>query len=145
MSSFTTATIIHEILLDYALPIRGFHGVVHWAGVLENGQRLAIETGANLAVVTLFALFHDSRRVNEHRDLGHGHRGARYARSLRGKLIHLTMPTSSFFLKLAGCTPTASPLAMSLFKLVGTPIDSTWDESASLRILINSAPMPCAD
>ena len=58
-------------------------------GVLENGQRLASETGANVDVVTLFALFHDSRRVNEDRDLGHGHRGARYARKLRGKLIDL--------------------------------------------------------
>ena len=73
----------------YALPLRGFHGVVHWARVLENGQRLASETGANVDVVTLFALFHDSRRVNEDFDLGHGHRGARYARTLRGKLIHL--------------------------------------------------------
>jgi uncharacterized protein len=84
-----TSPIIHEILEDYALPIRGFHGVVHWARVLENGQRLAVATGANLEIVTLFALFHDSRRVNEHSDFGHGHRGARYARSLRGKLIHL--------------------------------------------------------
>ena len=57
--------------------------------MLENGQRLASETGANVDVVTLFALFHDSRRVNEDRDLGHGHRGARYARKLRGKLIDL--------------------------------------------------------
>jgi uncharacterized protein len=87
--ALNTSAIIHEILEDYALPVRGFHGVVHWARVLENGQRLAAATGANLEVVTLFALFHDSRRVNEHSDFGHGHRGARYARSLRGKLIHL--------------------------------------------------------
>jgi uncharacterized protein len=84
-----TSAIIDEILEDYALPIRGCHGVVHWARVLENGQRLAVATGANVDVVTLFALFHDSRRVNEDRDFGHGHRGARYAKSLRGKLIHL--------------------------------------------------------
>jgi uncharacterized protein len=84
-----TSAIIDEILEDYALPIRGCHGVVHWARVLENGQRLAVATGANVDVVTLFALFHDSRRVNEDRDFGHGHRGARYAKSLRGTLIHL--------------------------------------------------------
>jgi uncharacterized protein len=87
--ALNTSAIIHEILEDYALPERGFHGVVHWARVLENGQRLAAATGADLDVVTLFALFHDSRRVTEHSDFGHGHRGARYARSLRGKLIHL--------------------------------------------------------
>ena len=84
-----TAAIIHEILDDYALPVRGDHGVVHWARVLENGQRLAARTGARIEVVMLFALFHDSRRVNEFTDFGHGHRGAQYARSLRGTLIHL--------------------------------------------------------
>jgi uncharacterized protein len=84
-----TAAIVHEILEEYPLPIRGYHGVLHWARVLENGQRLAIVTGSNIEVVTLFALFHDSRRVNEHSDLGHGHRGAEYARTLRGRHIHL--------------------------------------------------------
>ena len=84
-----TAAIIHAILDKYALPLRGYHGVVHWARVLENGQRLASATGAKIDVVTLFALFHDSRRVNEDSDFGHGHRGAKYARSLRGSLVHL--------------------------------------------------------
>jgi uncharacterized protein len=89
LASLNNRMIIHEILKDYALPVRGDHGVVHWARVLENGVRLAAVTGAKIEVVTLFALFHDSRRVNEFTDLNHGHRGARYARSLRGRLIHL--------------------------------------------------------
>jgi uncharacterized protein len=84
-----TAAIIHEVLEDYALPVRGDHGVVHWARVLENGLRLAEVTGASVEVVTLFALFHDSRRVNEHHDPRHGLRGAKLAQSLRGTLIHL--------------------------------------------------------
>ena len=37
----------------------------------------------------LFALFHDARRVNEHRDHGHGTRGGELARTLRGSLLHL--------------------------------------------------------
>ncbi len=57
--------IIHEILEDYALPIHGDHGVSHWARVLENGLKLAEATGANVSVVSLFAVFHDSRRINE--------------------------------------------------------------------------------
>jgi len=85
-----SAAIIHQVLVDYALPIRGDHGVVHWARVLENGRRLAGATGAKIEVVTLFALFHDSRRVNEYTDFGHGHRGAELARSLRGTLVHLS-------------------------------------------------------
>ncbi len=81
--------ILHEILRGYALRPDGYHGVVHWARVLENGRRVAESNGADVEVVTLFALFHDSRRVNEHRDHGHGQRGGDFARSLRGTLVHL--------------------------------------------------------
>ncbi|MBU6367422.1 MAG: hypothetical protein KJT01_14510 [Gemmatimonadetes bacterium] len=77
------------ILDGYALPPRGYHGIVHWARVLENGVRLADATGADRDVVTLFALFHDARRVNEDRDPGHGQRGGELARALRGTLVHL--------------------------------------------------------
>jgi uncharacterized protein len=82
-------TIMDEILLEYALPVRGAHGVVHWARVLENGLRIAEVNGADREVVTLFALFHDSRRINESQDDRHGQRGGDFARSLRGSLIHL--------------------------------------------------------
>lgn len=79
-----------RVILDgYALPLRGDHGVVHWARVLENGLRVAEANGADVDVVTLFALFHDSRRVNEHHDPDHGLRGAELARSLHGTLVHL--------------------------------------------------------
>ncbi len=84
-----TAVLVRKILEDYALPVRGIHGVVHWARVLENGLRLAEATGASVEVVTLFALFHDSRRRDDGYDIGHGFRGAKYAQSLRGTLIHL--------------------------------------------------------
>ena len=57
--------ILHAVLEEYALPWDGDHGVAHWARVLENGLRLAGETGANVEVVRLFAILHDSRRVNE--------------------------------------------------------------------------------
>jgi uncharacterized protein len=84
-----TAAIIQEILESYALPVRGLHSVGHWARVLENGLRLASATGARAEVVALFALFHDSRRVSDGWDDGHGLRGAEYARTMRGSLIHL--------------------------------------------------------
>jgi uncharacterized protein len=87
--SLDTASIVAEVLKGYPLPVRGTHGVVHWARVLENGLRLAELTGANPAVVTLFALFHDSRRTNEGHDPGHGHRGAKLAHALRGTFVHL--------------------------------------------------------
>jgi uncharacterized protein len=83
------AAIVIEILRGYALPERCAHGVVHWARVLENGLRVAEANGADQEVVSLFAVFHDSRRVNQYRDDGHGLRGAEFARSLRGTLVHL--------------------------------------------------------
>jgi uncharacterized protein len=81
--------LVHAILKDYALPRAGTHGVSHWARVLENGLRLAQVTGANIEVVQLFAVFHDSRRVNEGWDFGHGCRGAELAAKLRGHLFKL--------------------------------------------------------
>ena len=61
----------------------GLHGPRHWARVERNGRFLAAENGGNPDVVSLFALFHDCKRVNDHIDPGHGARGAEYARSLR--------------------------------------------------------------
>jgi uncharacterized protein len=57
---------------------------------LENGLRLAKKTGAKVEVVQLFAVFHDSRRVNEGHDPGHGRRGAELAAALRGDWFNLS-------------------------------------------------------
>lgn len=81
--------ILRQILDQYELPTRGIHGVVHWARVLQNGQRIADVTGADREVIALFALFHDSQRVNDDEDPGHGWRGAEFARALRGELVFL--------------------------------------------------------
>jgi uncharacterized protein len=82
-------TIIHTVLEEYSLPWGGDHGVAHWARVLENGLRLAEVTGADVEVVRLFALLHDSRRVNEVHDPDHGPRAAEFARRLQGRLFDL--------------------------------------------------------
>ena len=42
------SAVIHAVLDEYVLPWHGDHGVAHWARVLENGLRLAEETGADL-------------------------------------------------------------------------------------------------
>lgn len=93
--------ITKAILSEYSLPIHSDHGVSHWARVFQNGLQIAEATGADIEVVTLFALFHDSRRVNEYRDDGHGLRGAEFARSLRGSLVH--MADSRFKLLFDAC------------------------------------------
>ena len=68
----------------------GFHGKDHWLRVLKNGRELATNTGANLRVVELFALIHDSQREHEGDDPEHGHRAAEYARSLQGVWFNLS-------------------------------------------------------
>jgi uncharacterized protein len=81
--------IVDTILRGYVLPPHGTHGVVHWARVLETGVRLAEVTGANIEVVQLFAVLHDSQRVTDETDPSHGIRGASFAAELRGKLFRL--------------------------------------------------------
>ncbi len=51
---------------------------------------ISSQTGANRHVVELFSYFHDSRRINEHQDEGHGACGAELARQLKGKLFDAT-------------------------------------------------------
>jgi uncharacterized protein len=84
-----TLSLIRAILQQYQLSGHGIHGPVHWARVLENGQRLAAVTGASLAVVELFAVFHDACRVNDDFDPEHGSRGAALAAKFRGKHFEL--------------------------------------------------------
>jgi uncharacterized protein len=84
--------LIHTIRAQYALPWDGIHGLPHWARVRETGLRLAAHTGANPAMVELFAVLHDARRRNEGVDPDHGERGAAFAATLRGTLIHLSDP-----------------------------------------------------
>ena len=93
--------IIAAILDGYALPVWGFHGVPHWARVMENGRKLAERTGADVTVVELFALFHDSRRIDDGDDYGHGGRGAELARELRGRVFDL--PDDEFELLYRAC------------------------------------------
>jgi len=90
VKSVNLKLIIHEILENYALPIHGDHGVSHWARVLENGLRLSKVTEANVTVVSLFAVFHDSRRINECTDADHGLRGAEFAAEVRGRLFDIS-------------------------------------------------------
>ncbi|MCP4572149.1 MAG: hypothetical protein GY838_07315 [bacterium] len=81
--------LVRAVLDQYSLPRHGTHGLSHWARVLENGLRVAGSSGADLQVVALFALFHDSRRTNEGVDSGHGRRGAELAKQLWGVHLHL--------------------------------------------------------
>ncbi|MDB5341844.1 MAG: hypothetical protein JWP89_221 [Schlesneria sp.] len=104
--------IVQEVLINYPLPIHGDHGVAHWARVLENGRRLSDLTKANLTVVSLFAVLHDSRRINEFQDPFHGLRGADLAATLRGRLFDIS--DDEFQLLYLACEgQTAAPASIS--------------------------------
>jgi uncharacterized protein len=61
------------------------HGESHWQRVAAAALALLPETpDADPALVFLFALFHDSMRLNDGHDPLHGPRGAALARELRG-------------------------------------------------------------
>jgi len=75
--------LMRAVLAGYRLPLADVHGPAHWLRVLVNGHALAALTpDADVEVVGLFALLHDSRRVNEHRDPQHGERAADFVRQL---------------------------------------------------------------
>ena len=80
------AGLIEAVCQGFALRLDGIHGIAHWVRVRAIGLRLAAATGAEPAVVELFALFHDSKRLNESRDPHHGRRAADLLRSWRASL-----------------------------------------------------------
>lgn len=92
--TLVTSRMVKSVLADYVLPVNGIHGPQHWLRVLENGLQLAARTpGADAAVVELFALLHDSKRVNEDHDAAHGWRAANFVRLLAEKgLLKLEGP-----------------------------------------------------
>ena len=66
------------------------HGESHWQRVAAAGLALLPKTpAADPALVFLFALFHDSMRLNDNYDPQHGPRGAALARELRGEAFDL--------------------------------------------------------
>jgi len=75
------------------------HGVTHWKRVFENGLIIAKETGANLDIVELFALFHDSCRLNDDDDHKHGKRAASWVASMKSNLPELSEDLFQFLLE----------------------------------------------
>jgi uncharacterized protein len=91
-----------HVTAQFPGPRGSIHGVEHWRRVERNGLMLAASTGADATVVRLFALFHDSRRINDGTDPQHGARGASLARALRGTLYDVS--DDAFDLLQTACT-----------------------------------------
>ena len=75
---------------DFACDPDSVHGPTHWRRVEKNALELAAANGADVDIVRLFAVFHDSRRVHDDWDDTHGEAGARYAERLRGEYFEVS-------------------------------------------------------
>jgi uncharacterized protein len=82
-SQIISQELVDRVIDSIPSRIHGIHGLPHWIRVERNGLNLAAAEGGDPEVVSLFALFHDSRRVNDDADFEHGNRGARLAEQLR--------------------------------------------------------------
>jgi uncharacterized protein len=90
------------IAAPHSVQTTSIHGPGHWRRVERNGLLLSSRTGANANVVRLFALFHDSQRLNDGYDPEHGARAADFATFLRGKSFDL--PEKDFEILHYACT-----------------------------------------
>ena len=88
-SEIVTQAFIEHCCRVYQMDHNGLHGFAHWMRVLHNGRLLTETENANLKIVELFCLLHDTQRQNEDRDPEHGPRAADYARAIRGTLFDL--------------------------------------------------------
>ena len=79
--------LVEVVEREFALSLDGIHGVSHWARVRDNGLRLAKRIGVSSEVAELFALLHDSKRLSDSVDPGHGRRAAQFAKTHRGSLF----------------------------------------------------------
>lgn len=86
---FDKSGLVRDIQAQFRIDWQGYHGISHWARVRHHGLRIGTIRGADLLVVELFALLHDSQRVNEHRDTRHGERAAEYAAALNTRYFEL--------------------------------------------------------
>lgn len=76
------------------------HGIVHWMRVERNGLYLANFNGADKKVISYFAYLHDSMRVNDYIDPGHGKRAAAFAKEHRDKI---DLDDQQFYLLIKAC------------------------------------------
>lgn len=68
---------------QFKLDLYGDHGIWHWKRVEAIGAHLwQGHRQANIKVIRLFAVLHDSRRENESEDPDHGERAAQYTKEL---------------------------------------------------------------
>ena len=75
---------------SFVLGATSLHGPEHWRRVEQFGLTLSQHNGADIEIVRLFAVLHDSQRRSEGSDPQHGPRAAAYADLLQGEHFKLS-------------------------------------------------------
>jgi len=79
-----------EVISNFHCELNSIHGREHWRRVEDVGLKIVKLAGkADVDVVRLFAVLHDSCRRNDNHDPQHGMRAAEYAKMRRGRLFDL--------------------------------------------------------
>ena len=84
-SEVLTQPFLDFLAEQFQLDPLGIHGIEHWLRVLITGRKIAQRISANLKVIELFALVHDSRRWNAMNDPLHGQRAAEFCENLNNR------------------------------------------------------------
>lgn len=97
MTSIITKDLFEELQAHFQLDPEGIHGPRHWARVHRNAMWIAEEMvdEVDSRVLEYFSFLHDSCRVNENRDPGHGSRAAELARDIRDE--HISLDDEAFY------------------------------------------------
>ena len=96
---------------------------------------IAAATGANTAVVELFAFFHDSCRVNEYTDHDHGKRGADLALKLQGRMFDASADEMNLLVE--ACTGHSDGHTEA-----DITVQTCWDADRLDLVTLESAPEP---
>ena len=87
----------------FVLDPYGYHGPVHWQRVYLNASLICEGEGIDSLVPRCFAFLHDSCRMDEHIDAGHGARAADFAIGLREQGVLPPMSDERFDLLVYAC------------------------------------------
>ncbi len=94
MEKFIEINLLKRLLLkiigDFSLNLYGRHGIYHWGRVLENAFYISENLNVERDLLVLFAVLHDSKRVNEQYDKLHGIRAAKFVELINKEYLMLS-------------------------------------------------------
>lgn len=82
--------LVGHLKANFALDWYGVHGISHWLRVRDHALIISRHVACDRDILELFALLHDSRRLDEEIDPWHGERAAQFTAHLNGSFFTLS-------------------------------------------------------